>query len=267
VNRTDGFLLGGRVQHAQPARGFRSGIEPVLLAAAIPARPGQRVLEAGTGSGAALLCLAERVPSLFGVGVELDPAMAGLAQANARANDRRDLLFIAADIARLPLAGGFDHAFANPPYHLAAGGVSPDPSRERAKHASPALLAVWAAALSASLRHRGTLSFVLPAAHLPVCLAAMAAAGCAVADLYPFWPRLARPAKLMVVRGIRGGRMPMRLHSGLVLHGPDGAYSAAAERILRDGAALDQPARAGETEVPAAPDPAILSGVPRLTAQ
>ena len=46
---THGHLLDGRVRYAQPAKGFRSGIEPVLLAASIPARAGQRVLEGGTG--------------------------------------------------------------------------------------------------------------------------------------------------------------------------------------------------------------------------
>ena len=61
---TDGHLLGGRVSYAQPREGFRSGIEPVLLAAAIPARPGEHVLEGGSGAGAALLCLAARVPGL-----------------------------------------------------------------------------------------------------------------------------------------------------------------------------------------------------------
>ncbi|HLB98700.1 MAG TPA: SAM-dependent methyltransferase, partial [Acetobacteraceae bacterium] len=58
---TEGHLLGGRVRYAQPREGFRSGIEPVMLAAAVPARTGERVLEAGSGAGAALLCLAARV--------------------------------------------------------------------------------------------------------------------------------------------------------------------------------------------------------------
>ncbi|HJS85951.1 MAG TPA: SAM-dependent methyltransferase, partial [Acetobacteraceae bacterium] len=58
---TGGTLLGGRVRYAQPAEGFRSGIEPVLLAAAVPARPGECVLEGGSGAGAGLLCLAARI--------------------------------------------------------------------------------------------------------------------------------------------------------------------------------------------------------------
>ena len=46
-------LLGGRVPYVQPTHGHRSGIEPVLLAASIPARAGHMVLEGGAGAGAA----------------------------------------------------------------------------------------------------------------------------------------------------------------------------------------------------------------------
>ena len=69
---TAGSLLGGRVPYCQPAQGHRSGIEPVLLAASIPARAGARVLEGGSGAGAGLLCLAARVPDISGLGLEVD---------------------------------------------------------------------------------------------------------------------------------------------------------------------------------------------------
>ena len=110
----------GRVRYAQPRQGFRSGIEPVLLAAAIPARPGERVLEGGSGAGAALLCLAARVPGVRGLGIEQDPALVPLARRNAAGEWSPGLEFIAADIASLPALGVFDHACANPPYHATA---------------------------------------------------------------------------------------------------------------------------------------------------
>ncbi|MEM6466501.1 MAG: methyltransferase, partial [Pseudomonadota bacterium] len=44
--RTDAYL-GGRVQITQPAKGYRAGTDPVLLAAAVPALAGQTVLELG----------------------------------------------------------------------------------------------------------------------------------------------------------------------------------------------------------------------------
>ncbi len=77
-------LLGGRLRHDQPPDGHRSGIEPVLLAAGVPAKPGEAVLEAGTGSGAALMCLAARVSRLAGLGLEIDPVRAEVARGKPR---------------------------------------------------------------------------------------------------------------------------------------------------------------------------------------
>ena len=125
MEATEGHLLGGRVRYAQPRTGFRSGIEPVLLAAAIPARPGDRVLEAGCGAGASLLCLSARIPGVNCVGIERDAELVALSTANATANGWMGMTFLAADIEALPPLGLFDHACANPPYHHAAGTTSP----------------------------------------------------------------------------------------------------------------------------------------------
>jgi tRNA1Val (adenine37-N6)-methyltransferase len=245
---TLGHLLGGRVSYAQPREGFRSGIEPVLLAAAVNARPGERVLEGGSGAGAALLCLAARVPGLRGMGVERDASLVSLAIRNAEANGAAGLAFRAADVTA-PLgpdagAGAFDHALANPPYHAPEGTISPVAERAQAKRAAAGLLGAWARALAAPLRHRGTLTFILPAGSLPECFVAMAAAGCPASAVLPLWPKLGRPAKLVLVRGVKGGRAPLRLLPGLVLHEADGRYTAAAEAILRDGGALETTAPA-----------------------
>jgi tRNA1Val (adenine37-N6)-methyltransferase len=238
-DQTDGHLLDGRVRYAQPRRGFRSGIEPVLLAAAIPARPGSRVLEGGSGAGAALLCLAARVPGVHGLGIEQDSALVALARRNAAANGWPGLRFMASDVASLPALDAFDHACANPPYHSDAGTASPDASRRTAKRAAVGLLAVWATALARPLRPRGTLSFILPAASLAEAMTAFAAAGFAPTSLLPLWAKPRQPAKLLLLRGIKGSRAPLRVLPGLVLHAPDGSFTAEIDAILRGGAALD----------------------------
>lgn len=236
---TQGHLLDGRVHYAQPVEGFRSGIEPVLLAASVPARAGEQVLEAGSGAGAALLCLAARVPGIVGLGVERDPALAALAARNAAANGWPNLIFRAADIADLGETDRFDHACANPPYHLGTGTAPPDARREAARRATPALFAAWAAVMGRSLRRRGTLTWIVAAAAVPAGMAAMEAAGCRPASLLPLWPRPGTAAKLVLLRGIKGGRGPFRVAAGLVLHAPGGAFTAEADAILREGQALD----------------------------
>mgnify|MGYP001086531316 CR=1 FL=1 len=243
---TTAGLFGERLRYTQPARGFRSGLEPVLLAAAVPARPGQRVLEAGCAAGAGLLCLAARVPSVEGVGVDCDLGLVRLAEANAAANGLAGLRFAVADVlggdgdadlATVAAFGPVHHAFANPPYHPSSGTPSPDAARRLAKQAAPGTVAVWTAALARCVLPKGTVTLILPAAALPEALAAMAAARCAARALLPLWPRAGREARLVLVQGVRDGRSPFRIGAGLVLHGPDG-FTPAAEAVLRDGAAL-----------------------------
>ncbi len=237
-DRAWGTLLGGRVRYAQAAEGHRSGLEPVLLAAATPARPGERVLEAGSGAGAALLCLAARVPGVAGLGVERDAGLVALARGNAAANCFSALGFEAGGIEAFRAAAPFDHAIANPPWHDARGTRGADTAREVARRGRPGLLGAWVGAMAGALRPRGTLSLVIAAGVVPEAMAAMAASGIGSIRLLPFWPRAGVAAKLAILRGVRGGRAAMVLAPGLVLHEADGRFTPAAEAVLREGAAL-----------------------------
>src|SRR5579872_4607250 len=105
---THGHLLAGRVAYAQPRAGFRSGIEPVLLAAAVPAQPGDRVLEAGSGAGATLLCLTARVAGVQTTGIEKNEQLTALARQNAEANGWTAMCLLAADIAEAAFVETFD---------------------------------------------------------------------------------------------------------------------------------------------------------------
>lgn len=235
---TEGHLLGGRVRYRQPANGFRSGLEPVLLAASVPARPGDHVLEAGTGAGAAMLCLSARVPGLHATGVEISSCMAALAEANAHANDFATVSIIAGSLEATSFAHPFDHAMANPPYHAAGGSESPFTDKETAKRGSAALMQTWIRCLSRSLRHRGSLTLIVPTGMVPVCLEAMSRCRAPGTALFPLWPKAGRPAKLILLRGVKNARSPMRLMPGLVLHRPDGGFTDATQAILSDGTAL-----------------------------
>lgn len=239
IATTEDRLLDGRVLLRQPERGFRAGLDAVLLAAFVPALPGERVLEAGCGSGAAFLCLAARVPGLAVAAVEREPAMAALARGNAAANGLAARIETG-DIADLALArslGPCDHAFANPPY-WPGGTPPPGAIRRAATHEEGTGLDAWVRFLSAALRQGGTLCLVLPAARFDAGVAALRGAGCGSVMLLPLAPRDGQAAKRVLLMARRGGRGPARLLPPFTLHGPGGAFTPAAEAILRDGAAL-----------------------------
>ena len=235
---TEGALLGGRIRYRQLRAGHRTGIEPVLLAASIPAEPGATVLEGGTGAGAGLLCLAARCPRIAGFGVERDGSLARLARQNLHANGLDGLEVLEADLLDQFSAGRpVDHAFANPPWHGQDGTPSPDAQRDGAKRGSPGLIARWAAALALPLRHGGSLTLIIPAAATAEALAAVAAARCGSPALFPLWPHPGTAARLMLVRGTKGGRGGCRVLPGLVVHG-DGAFTPEARRVLWEGGSL-----------------------------
>src|ERR1700761_5433067 len=87
---TEDAFLGGQLRLRQPKSGHRAGHDAMLLAAATPARPGDRVVDFGAGIGAAGLAVAKRAngfnPGIELVLVEIDAALAGLARDNAASN-------------------------------------------------------------------------------------------------------------------------------------------------------------------------------------
>ena len=241
---TEDSLLGGRVRFDQPASGYRAAIDPVLLAAAIPVAAGGTVLDAGAGTGAASLCLAARVPNCRIVGLEVQRDLQRLASHNVLRNDLvRRIQIIAGDLAQPPprLVGTvFDHVMSNPPHHAAATGTaSPNPERAHAHVEHQLDLADWLAKCARMLTPGGSLTVIHRADRLADALAALRGS---LGDLvvFPLWPRSGdRPAKRILIQGRKGSRGPLRLARGLVLHDDDGRFSAAAEAVLRHGAALE----------------------------
>lgn len=240
---SDDALLGGRLRLWQPVAGFRAGTDAVLLAAACPARAGDRVLDLGCGVGTAALCLGLRVPGVVLAGLELQPGYALLAQENAA---RNGIPFEVhrGDIARMPapLRRDFDHVIANPPY-WGPGTPASDAGRETALRDGGSL-ADWIAAARRRLRPEGWLTLVLGADRLADALAAMAGLGSVV--ILPVAPRQGRPAGRVLIRARKGGRAPLRLLAPLVMHAaPRHAADAEdltpeAETLLRGAAALSR---------------------------
>ena len=238
-------FLGGKLQVRQPRAGYRAGVDPVLLAASVPARAGQSVLELGCGAGVASLCLARRIDGLRLFGLEVQPAYAELARRNARDNGIA-LEVATGDLARMPRnlrEAQFDHVIANPPYFdRSASTPARDAGRETALgEGTP--LADWVEAAARRTAPKGHVTMIQRAERLPELLA-LAARHLGSLEVLPLIPRRGRAARLVLMRGRKGGRAAFRMHDGWTLHeGPahDGDrenYNAATGAILRLGAAL-----------------------------
>nr|WP_242512042.1 methyltransferase [Rhodobaculum claviforme] len=218
--------MGGRLRVLQPRQGYRAATDPVLMAAAVPARTGQSVLELGCGVGVASLCLGARVAGLRLAGLERQPGYAALARANAARNAVALEVWEGCVTAPPePLrAQAFDHVMANPPWFDPAAPPARDPGRDAAQREDTPL-AAWIDTGLRRLRPGGWLTMILPAARLPDALAALA--GRASAAVCPIAAREGRAAGRVLVQARKGGRSPFVLGAALVMH--------AGSRHLRDG--------------------------------
>ncbi len=234
---TEDALLGGRVRVLQPKRGYRVAVDAVLLAAAIEAGPGQRVLDLGAGVGTVGLCLAARVPDCTIVGIELQPALAQLAERNTILNgmDQR-MNTVIHDIARPwpPDLGAFDHVATNPPY-LAAAVADPPPDRSKALATieSSAALARWLAVAVAAAKSAGTLLVIHRSDRLEEIVGHLVRMGWGDVTV-----KRLPPAARVLVRARRSATARRRETDPLMLHRPDGRYTDTAEAILRGAAPL-----------------------------
>ena len=240
VEIVENALLGGRVRLRQPAKGYRAGMDAALLAAAVDAGPGQRVLEAGCGAGAVLMQIAARRPDAVLTGLERDPAMAALARENAALNGAK------ATIAEGDVAAGFramglepfDQVVSNPPFFDDPGALrAPSPGKRGAWMADDGLKA-WTSFLLKGVREGGRITVIHRADRLADLLALLGekAGSFAVRGIHPYADE---PAKRVLVSAIKTGKAPLRLLPPLVLHDRSGAkHTAEAEAILRGEAAL-----------------------------
>jgi tRNA1(Val) A37 N6-methylase TrmN6 len=228
-------FFGGSITVRQQATGFRAGLDAVMLAAAVPARAGEAVLELGSGAGTASLCLAARVDGCTIKGIEIDPALVVLANSNASDNRMRErVTFVEGDVLGPRLRGDFDHVFANPPFHRDDGQQSPHESRARAKH-DDAGLAAWFTAGFKRVRSRGTLTMIFRADRLREVLLAAPETGVV---LFPLWPRADGAAKRTIIQIRKGSAAPFEILPGLVLHEADSEYTHEANAVLRGQRAL-----------------------------
>ncbi len=240
---TDDAMLGGRLQILQPASGHRAGIDAVMLAAAVPAQPGELTLEGGAGVGTVGLCLARRVAGVSVDALEIDPMLAELARQNTERNGLADAAEVyCGSIASPPYritANSYHHVFMNPPFlEPGAGSLSPHPGRVSAHQESAVGLRDWIKFAVTMARPAGCITLIHRADRLDDVLAALKgrAGGC---EIFPLWPGNGKSAKRVIVRAYKGNDGPLRLLPGLVLHEAGAKYSQAAEQVLRHAGALD----------------------------
>lgn len=236
-------FLGGKVRLIQLEKGYRAGMDAVLLAASIDAHPRERALDLGTGTGAVAICLAARCKGVAVEGLEIQENLARLADANVTLNDLGERVKIhSGSVAGNPKGipdDCYHHVFANPPYLEGTQAIPPPEASKGIAHiGGEAELGDWVRFALRKVKNKGTLTFIFRADRITELFHHLHGKAGEIV-VFPLWPREGEPAKRVIVRARKGLFGGTTMAPGMELHGTLERYSKAAEGVLRRGEAID----------------------------
>ncbi len=210
-------FMGGKLRLIQSKSGYRFSIDAVLLSQFVTVKPGDRVVDLGTGCGIIGLILLLTRPVGFVFGLEIQPTLAELAVRNAVLNGFRDLMrVIVGDVRHTPLAPGkIDLVVCNPPYRKSLSGrINLDAEKAIARHELMASLGDMIRTARELLKPKGRLAMVYPAVRLVDVLSQMRSFELEPKRMRVVYPRMDSEAKLVLIEAWLKGR------GGLKLLGP-----------------------------------------------
>lgn len=226
-------------QILQHTDGFKFGVDAVLATyyAEQELKPGQKVLELGSGTGIIPILLAARTCDTHITGLEIQEDMADMARRSVALNGLESRVSIlTADIANCPVdlvpKGVFHHVVTNPPYQKKGSGIqNPADSKAIARHEIFCTLEDVIALASRSLTEGGVFTMV----HRPDRL-------CDIMNLmrqYRMEPKALRmvhptPGKapsMVLIRGTKGGNPYLKVESPLYIFDETGSESKELQQI------------------------------------
>jgi tRNA1Val (adenine37-N6)-methyltransferase len=219
-------LYNGRLKLKQSKTGYRYGVDSIVLATfAEPAR--ERTLDLGTGNGVVALQLWLEQKSERVVGLEVQPSLAKLAQANVEANEAEEnVQIVTGDLREHDVRkqlGEFDRVIMNPPYWPAkAGRLPPNEEKAIAKHKLLGGLEEWVRAAASALGPSGILEVVYPSERLGDLMWRVVNHRLNPIELTVVHTRPKMPATLALLRCEKDGRSGLKVNTPWVVFTREG---------------------------------------------
>jgi len=233
---TDAFF-GGSVRLRQPRLGYRFSIDAVILAGCLHPRPGDSMVDLGTGCGIVPVLLALRRPGVRIWGVEVQASLADLAAENVRANAMETQVSILnADLRDIPadiFGGPVDWVVSNPPYRRGRSGrVNPNAQRALARHEIAMTLPDLVAAARRLLKTGGRFVAIYAAERIGDLIFHMRSEHIEPKRLQGIHPDRQSDARLILVEGVKNGRPGAALAPPLIIYEESGKYSKEIHRLI-----------------------------------
>ena len=240
---TKDSFLGGGIEIWQPKKGYRAGIDPILLAASVNVSAGQKVLDLGCGVGTASFAIGYRVKNVELYGIEIQKVFADLADLNSKENgiefqvECTDISDLSSNIT----SKNFDHVIANPPYFDRKSSVRGINLSKEKSFGDTLPISEWLKVAAKRAKPKGFVHFILRSERLIEIFTNMPnSLGSLV--ITPVISRKNENAKLTILHAKKNGRAGFIISSPIVLHPLESdsreKYVPEVEKVLRNGASL-----------------------------
>jgi tRNA1Val (adenine37-N6)-methyltransferase len=203
------LFLDGQLKLIQSRDGYRFSIDAVLLSQFATIRPGDVVVDLGTGCGVIplILLLTKSVGHVFGL--EIQAELITQAARNVRLNGFQEKMdVVRGDFRHPPFVSGFANlVVCNPPYRkIKSGRINPDPQKAIARHETLASLDDLLRSAAVLLTKKGRFALVYPAVRLAEVFVRMRRFNLEPKRARVHYPDLESNAKLALIEASLGGR-------------------------------------------------------------
>ena len=240
---TKDSFLGGGIRIWQPKKGYRAGIDPILLAATVNVSAGQKVLDLGCGVGTASFAIGYRVKNVELYGIEFQKVFADLANLNSKENGIEFQVECTniSDLSSNITSKNFDHVIANPPYFDRKSSVRGTNVYKEKSFGDTGPISEWLKVAAKRAKPKGFVHFIVRSDRLMEIFTNMPnSLGSLV--ITPVISRKNENAKLTILHAKKNGRAGFIISSPIVLHPLKSdsreKYVPEVDKVLRNGASL-----------------------------
>ena len=230
-------FLGNKIILKQSLKGLRATSDSVLIAALVPIKSGETLLDVGAGNGVISCCVNARVPCSVTV-VEVQDDLCTLIKENADLNNQSFEIF-QHDLfeKKDPLKGRlFHHVVTNPPFYEICRNTRKNQEQKKA-YVADFDLSKWIEYCLKHLRAKGSFCLI----HRPDMIGKILAVlekKLGNIEIFPIVSKEGENAKRILIRGFLNKKGPLILHPPLIMHTKSNKRTKVAEKILRFGQAI-----------------------------
>ena len=226
------------VKIIQANEGYRFSVDAILLEDFITAKPLEKGIELGTGSGIISILLAKRLENTEITAVEIQKALTERAMRNIELNDLKEKINVLSmdmrDLRKEFPANSFDFVFSNPPFRKPeTGRISTDKERAIARHEIEINLPDLVSTAAYLLKHNGRFYMIYHPFRLAELVSLLRESRLEPKRMRFVHSRQGEEAKMVMIEAVKGGGVWLKIDPPLYLYENGSDYTQETRDILK----------------------------------